>query len=237
MHPLHLVFAVALLWPLVPSAAAGPADADAAYAAARRDQGYTGESMDLPRALVHLRRAAGLGPLQAQVDLAFAHLNGQALAPKDLAESFRWFSAAARGGSAAAQCMLGDFYQQGAGGAPQDDAEAVHWYRLSAERDDRCAARSQHALFLAYESGRGVPRDLGVAIQWLQRAAENGNPVAQAALGRAYRTGHGVEPDAELARRWLRLSREGVSPHEDHEHETRSFAGPRLLEKLAPLAR
>lgn len=231
------LLAAALLNLAAAAPAAASATGEEAYALARRDQGFTGEAVNLPHALLHLQRAAQAGHLQAQVDLAFAYLNGPALAAKDLALAFHWFGKAAEAGAPAARCLLGDFYRQGAGGAPQDDAEAARWYLLSSGQDHRCAARSQYALYQAYEQGRGVPRDLGIAIEWLQRSAEAGNPVAQAALGRAYQAGHGVQPDAELSRRWLRLSREGVSPHEDHEHETRSFAGPRLMEKLGPLGR
>ena len=236
MRRLSCLLAAALLGPAVNTWAAEPEAGAAAYALAQREQGLTGQPINLAQAFSHLQRAAEAGHVRAQTDLAFAYMNGQALAPQDLEKAFHWFQKAAIAGSVPAQCMLGDFHQRGMGGARQDDAEAARWYLKSAGQDDRCAARSQYALFLAYEAGRGVPRDLGTAIAWLRRAAEADNPVAQAALGRAYLRGHGVEPNAEHARRWLRLAREGVSPHEDHVHDSRSFASPGLMERLAPPA-
>lgn len=57
-------------------------------------------------------------------------------------------------------------------------------------------------------------------MHWLRRAAQAGNPQAQATLGRAYEAGRGVERDGRLAAAWMKKSREGVAPHEDHDHTT-----------------
>ena len=57
------------------------------------------------------------------------------------------------------------------------------------------------------------------AIEWLKRSAHAGNPQAQRALGLAYQRGQGVEANPALAKKWLLKSREGVAPHEDHEHD------------------
>jgi TPR repeat protein len=124
-----------------------------------------------------------------------------------------------------AQCMLGDFYRSGLGGAKQDHAEAARWFKRTATANDPCARKSQYELYLAYEAGHGVPKNLATATQWLKRAAESGNPRAQALLGRNYQRGYGVPQNAERARFWVRKSREGVSYHEDHPHHEQHSTG------------
>lgn len=212
------------------------AQAQALYAQARHYAGVTGQVVDLAQAHAYLRQAAERGHVQAQVDLGYLYLDGNAQVPKDPAAAFHWFRTAAGQGAVPAQCMLGDFYANGWGGARKDAAEALHWYRRSAATDAPCASRAQYALYRAYADGAGVRRDMPAAIAWLQQAAEAGNPRAQRALGRAYDRGEGVARDPALARVWLRKSREGVAPHDDHEHDMPSFAGPLLFKKLAPFS-
>jgi hypothetical protein len=112
--------------------------------------------------------------------------------------------------------MMGDFYKDGLGGVPKDPAQAVQWYRRTATVKDRCALKSQYELYVAYESGAGVRKDLATASRWLQKSASGGNPRAQGVLGRNYLQGYGVARDDERGRHWVRKSREGVAPH-DHE--------------------
>jgi TPR repeat protein len=199
------------------SAAQGYAKAE--YELAKHYQGMSGTALDLQQAFVYTRKAAEHGHGPAQVDLGFIYLNGNDRVHKDLAASLQWFKKSAQAGHAVAQCMLGDFYKNGWGGARQDDAEAFRWYRVTATKDDKCAPKSKFELYMAYEAGKGVPKDLKAAVAWLKRSAEAGNPQAQHTLGRAYASGYGVERDTELARQWRRRSHEGVAPHDDYEHD------------------
>ena len=66
--------------------------------------------------------------------------------------------------------------------------------------------------------GRGVPRDYAEALVWFRRAAEQGEPAAQANLGRIYGNGQGVPQDYILAHMWFNLA--GVSGDE-HARESR----------------
>ncbi|WP_165963285.1 MULTISPECIES: tetratricopeptide repeat protein [unclassified Pigmentiphaga] len=192
-------------------------DAAAAYEMARHYGGLTGAALDRQKSFDYMSKAAELGHGPAQVDLAFMYYNGNDRVPKDLSQAFRQFRKAAAGGSVIAQCMLGDFYGQGLGGAPRDDKEAFKWHRLAASGNDRCSPKSQYALYQAYAAGRGVARDTRTAVAWLERAAQAGNPVAQARLGRAYLEGDLVPIDLEQGKAWLKKSREGVAPHDDEE--------------------
>lgn len=194
-----------------------PPHAAAEYALALAYRGLDGQRVDPALAVVHLQRAAEMGHLAAQLDLAFVYLNGSHARARDPAQAFRWFALAADRGAARAVCMMGDFYRHGWGGVPIDPAQAVRWSSHAARSDDRCAAKAQFDLYGALESGVGAARDLASATYWLKRAAEGRHPKAQFTLGRNYTRGHGVEKDADLAAYWLRKSREGVSPHDDHD--------------------
>lgn len=206
--------------PLAARADAGTGRAE--YAMARYYSGVTGEAFDKAKALDHMRRAAEHGHAPAQADLAFAYFNGSDLLPKDLNQSAAWFGKAAAGGSVIAQCMLGDFYRNGWGGLQTDPERALGYYRKTATLADRCAAKSQYALYVAYESGSGVKRDLKTATRWLKKSAEAKNPQAQATLGHNFVKGHGVARDEETGMDWIRKSREGVAPHDEvhdeHDH-------------------
>jgi TPR repeat protein len=219
-------------------ASAAQGDARAEYEVSRYYSGLMADRLDLQQAFIYLGRAAEHGYGPAQVELGFVHFNGSGSVRKNLPLAFRWFSKAAEGGMVSAQCMLGDFYKAGLGGAKQDFAEAIKWYRLAATSRHACAPKAQFELYVGYESGNGVAKDLRTAIEWLTMAAEAGNPKAQHTLGRSYQTGYGVRHDLDTARTWLRRSREGVSPHEDHTHdEARDFSGYRACFELAWAAR
>ena len=190
------------------------------YAQARIYSGLTGAKLDRGKAFTHTRKAAEAGHVPAQVDLAFLYFNGNEVVMKDRVAARHWFKAAAEAGSVPAQCMLGDFHRDGVGGARQDPREAFKWYLRSAGQPDRCAPKAQYELYASYASGRGVEKDMAKAMSWLRRSADAGNPQAQRTLGRAYAQGQGVERDERLASLWFRKSREGVAPHDDHDHST-----------------
>ena len=188
---------------------------------ARHYSGLSGARFDPALALQHYHQAAVAGYLPAQLELAFVYFNGRGQSiPKDLSTAFVWFEQAAQQGDTTAQCMLGDFYQQGLGGVNIDHTKALQLYRSTAEQDSACATRSQFALYQSYLAGVGVEADLPSAIGWLERAAVGGNPQAQRRLGEHYRNGEGVPKNPMLAYNWQRKSREGVAPHDDHDHHT-----------------
>jgi TPR repeat protein len=49
-----------------------------------------------------------------------------------------------------------------------------------------------------------VPQDLAEALRWYRKAAEQGNPKGQNALGLLYERGDGVSQDLTLALFWFR---------------------------------
>jgi len=51
--------------------------------------------------------------------------------------------------------------------------------------------------------GDGVDSDIEQALEWYEKAADQGLPEAQTALGDLYAAGHGVAPDRDAARVWF----------------------------------
>ena len=75
------------------------------------------------------------------------------------------------------------------------------------ERAERGDADAQFNLAKMYEAGRGGrKRDYTEAERWHRKAAEQGEPYAQASLGILLRFGKGVAQDYVEAYKWLQLA-------------------------------
>jgi len=64
-------------------------------------------------------------------------------------------------------------------------------------------ARRQYEMGKMCYYGDGMPQDSEQAVEWWQKAAEQGNYDAQLSLVNAYRKGEGVEKNQRLANYWL----------------------------------
>jgi TPR repeat protein len=79
--------------------------------------------------------------------------------------------------------------------------------KAAAEAGDESA---QLELGMRYSFGQdGAPRDLAQAAKWNRRAADQGNPTAQANLAHSYEHGEGVSRDDREAVRWRFRAAEG----------------------------
>jgi hypothetical protein len=103
----------------------------------------------------------------------------------------------------------------------QDYAQAVAWYRKAAMQGD---ADGQANLSSMYSLGRGVSRDSLAAalwirqdlfdgfqsadhrkaLEWISKAAEQGNAKGEAALASMHLKGWGVAPNSVVAATWMR---------------------------------
>lgn len=168
-----------------------------------------GEPKDAARALDFYERGARGGSAKAQYRLALIHLEGRLLAP-DRAVAERWLEAAAAGGDDDAARQLAALRA----GARGDDylaarllesegkvAEAASAYRRLSDHDH---LRARTRLAWMHEAGRGVARDLALAADLFESAAERGDAEAQFALSVMLRTGAGRARDEAAAERWLR---------------------------------
>jgi hypothetical protein len=55
---------------------------------------------------------------------------------------------------------------------------------------------------MAYDTGRGIRKDLSQAAHWCAKAAEQGHAAAQNCIGSMYQFGDGVPQDEAAAASW-----------------------------------
>jgi len=127
---------------------------------------------DLNGAIALYRKAAMRHHLASQSRLG-ALLSSNQGAPDATTEGEEWLHRAALGGDVHAQVLLAQTYLE----RHQSPPDAVRWFKTAAEAGHAYAARCLSALYCA---GTDDPRDQEEAQHWLQRAAELGDPRAQA---------------------------------------------------------
>ena len=178
---------------------------------------------DAALALVWYSKAADQGNAEAEYRLGQAYVLGRKDLPPDRSRGLALMIRAGEHGHATSLRAIGDFYRIGLFGFSKDDAEAAAWYRKAADLGSDTA---EGHLAIAYELGRGVPKDLGQAAFWYRRSeehtrkqAEDGDVAAQFALGLKYewglgaRNGLGTIPmDKSAALFWYRKAAEQDGP-------------------------
>ena len=139
-----------------------------------------GLPIDLDAAHAHFERAAANGDTHAMNNLARVYCFGEAV-PADRERAIeRLREAAARGNS---------FAFNGLGDILLDDGDgqgALPFFRQAASVGD---AYNYNNLGYAYQNGIGVEADIETAIEWYERAAASGQPLAPINLGLLYRDG------------------------------------------------
>jgi TPR repeat protein len=101
----------------------------------------------------------------------------------------------------ASAAVAGPFEDGQAAYANGDYQGAVQFWRPLAERGD---PRAEYMLGLAFNLGRGVPRNDATAVVWYRKAADQGVAAAQANLGAMYANGEAVDQDYAQAITWWR---------------------------------
>ncbi len=144
-------------------------------------KGY-GTERNLEKAAEWMERAAEDGDEDAE---ALAPKYRQAIADTTAAEN----------GDAAAQSRLAGFYMSMAGSLEQAGTgdfyeESLKWAKKAAEQED---GDGLWTLALAYEHGRGVAKNVEVAIEYYERGAEVGHARSLNSLGCYYIRGDVVE--------------------------------------------
>jgi TPR repeat protein len=130
-------------------------------------------------------------------------LTSRTWAPRDGAEATVWFRKAAFQGFPRAQVNLGFMLEKT--GRIAAKKEAARWYRCAAEQG---FAPGQHHLARHYETGDGLPRDLGRAVFWYVKAMNQNYAASQYAFGRLRRDGIGLTRNPAEA---MRLFRQAAS--------------------------
>ena len=91
-------------------------------------------------------------------------------------EAAVWYRKAADNGERAAQFNLGEMFMRGRG-VEKSEEEAAQWFSKAAQLDHPGA---EYQLGMMYIRGRGgIPKDEGVGLQWLEKAAAQGHEEAK----------------------------------------------------------
>ena len=91
-------------------------------------------------------------------------------------EAAVWYRKAADNGERAAQYNLGEMFMRGRG-VDKSEEEAAQWFSKAAQLDHPGA---EYQLGMLYIRGRGgIPKDEGVGLQWLEKAAAQGHEDAK----------------------------------------------------------
>ncbi|MBM3506803.1 MAG: sel1 repeat family protein [Alphaproteobacteria bacterium] len=102
-------------------------------------------------------------------------------------------------------------YNAGVAAFEAGEYAAAHAARLPLARSGDLDA--QRNVGLLYQTGRGVPLDLGVAFYWYRLAAEAGNAPAANSVAMMYLAGDGLPSDYVAASAWLaRAAAQGYGP-------------------------
>ena len=150
-----------------------------------------------------LKQAAESGHGAAQLTLGSIYLNGTNGVPADPKEAARWFRTAMENGETSAEVPYATLLVTG-DGVPKDEAAALAIFERAAERGDSSAMWS---LGVFHDEGRaGFKKNPREAVKWWRKAAEKGQPYAQAKLGAALVTGTGTTRDLVQGYAWLSAS-------------------------------
>jgi TPR repeat protein len=92
---------------------------------------------------------------------------------------------------------------------PREHDDALKMLRAAA---DKQYAPAQTALATVYERGSASDRDMHLALNWYEAAANQGDWIAQLSLGRIYYFGlSGVDRNTTTAKKWLQMAADSGS--------------------------
>jgi TPR repeat protein/transglutaminase-like putative cysteine protease len=160
---------------------------------------------DPVKAFDYFRQSAELGNTYAEAQLGGMYATGDG-ATADASQALYWAGRASRQGNTEGHRRLAALYLDGKG-VPQDLERAATLLRTAADAGN-LSAMVQLAMLL--EQGAG--KDAGLAVTWLEKAAQRGHLIAQLLLGRHYMDGKGVAADAGKAVMWMEKSGAGGYP-------------------------
>jgi len=161
-----------------------------------------GVAKDMVEAVKWLRKAADQGGAVAQFRLGLCYKNGEGVA-KDMAEAVKWLRKAANQGHAPAQTSLETMRATTA--VPAADVKAFEEFRAQVNQG---IPHARYKFTSGHYRGLGVEKDDIEALQWLRKAADQGNDSALELLVDIYFEGKaGAAKDQVEV---VRLSRKGA---------------------------
>lgn len=162
------------------------------------------QAEDFVKAYEELKVLAADQDADALFLLGLMHDRGLGV-PRDKAEAFFWYRAAAAQGHEVSRSAIGSMHLLGSG-APKDHDRAAVWFRDASERGN---VIGQYNLGVAFHTGSGVGRDYERAAHWYRMAAERGLADGQFQLASMQFLGQGIAPDYVDAYYWFTRASEG----------------------------
>lgn len=157
---------------------------------------------DQLRAEAAIRKAAKAGNAEAQFRLGVMYGNGDGV-PLDYGQAREWLEKAVVQGHENAVITLAWMYANGTG-VDMDEERARELY-LQAARSG--SSKAQYVVATMYRFAQyGLAKDMTQAVHWYIKAADQGMPTAQLALGKLLMEGKGVVQDDAAALQWLSLA-------------------------------
>lgn len=165
-----------------------------------------------------LKRAATQGHPLAMYNLGLHYRYGTLGIQRDFVQAYEWFAKSAESGLVSAMVELGEALETGRGLVRKNPRRAMEWYQRAAEAG---SARAKYKIGVAYlfgnrdfdgatETSNSVRPDAGLALLWLARVADTGDPVAQFLVALIMERGWGLpNPQPEIAERYWRLAAHG----------------------------
>ena len=141
-----------------------------------------GVPKDMDKAIGLYTEAAVKGYARAQYNLGRCYEKGEGVSI-DMVKAIELYTQAAEKGDEGAQSQLGVKYYYGEG-VQKDYKRAVHWFQKAADQNHDGAI---NWLGWCYQYGNGVPKDIDKAIGLYIKAAEKGYANAQYNLGICYK--------------------------------------------------
>lgn len=139
-----------------------------------------GSPKDAAKAFALVKKISDQGVPAGHYALSRAYALGIGVEKKQ-AESASLLRKAAEMGDLPAQTTLGRLYIKGASGMPKNPDEGISWIKKAADNNH---APALYELGSAYETGSGIGKDLGMAIDYYTKASSRGLKDADVALTR-----------------------------------------------------
>eukprot|EP01114_Cavostelium_apophysatum_P018085 TRINITY_DN5518_c0_g1_i1.p1 TRINITY_DN5518_c0_g1~~TRINITY_DN5518_c0_g1_i1.p1 ORF type:complete len:348 (+),score=30.73 TRINITY_DN5518_c0_g1_i1:141-1184(+) len=164
-----------------------------------------GTEKNADTALSWYKKAAILGNAQAAFKYGAKMYEQASTSPDAQKEAFHWLIKAAQSGLGGAQDLLAWCYHKGYG-VTRDVNEAAKLWKLSAEQG---VPQGQFAWGICLYYGRGVPaKDVPEAMNWLKKAAHQGNVMAMYNLGRFLPGDENIPDLTSEAAKWMKAAAE-----------------------------
>ncbi len=168
-----------------------------------------GVPVDAAKAATYFKKAGQAGFAPAQYEMGQLYYNGDGVA-QDKTEAGAWLLQSAKHGYLPALYAAGRMYELGEGGASADDGKAAVFYKEAATKG---FAPAQDALGRDFYLGKGVAKDLTLARQLFQQAAQRGDAQGMFDLAVMLSRGEGGPADPASAYAWMRLAQIGGVAH------------------------